>query len=553
MRWRTVARGVLLISSQVAAAPTKVPPGDAPTVRASYDPAAVAIELDVARESVRGQLFPNMRRPETLGRYELVRRLGSGGMGLILVAYDPQLDREVAIKILRAGVDGGTDHERLLAEARAAARLSHPNVVAMHDVGVHDGRVFVAMELVRGVSFRSWLADHHAWREVLDILLQAGDGLMAAHEAGLVHRDFKPANMLVGDDGRVRVVDFGLARAASELPVDASLPDFGEQTLRSLYTMTGEVVGTPAYMAPEQWIGGTVDARADQFSFCVCLYEGLFGERPFEGGTLTAIREAVLGAPLQMPPFSDRLPPVIRSVLERGLSRRREDRYPDMTALLSELRTALPNAPVVENDEPEPPAPQPEGQSPLRGPAYLGQLPRGLDSHPQCLIDGGLVRLALMQAPIRGEILQQIEQRYPVGSDRWIPEACGRAILAEIFDAHFDSLSAYEAFSRRVVRARLASGFTRFLVPPSSSARAADALPRAWQTLHRGTPLLVQEAAPGFAAVVLQHPPMLLDDLGRADLAQTLFAAMEQAGARLIEAQATRASPDRVEARVRWG
>jgi len=513
------------------------------------------MELDVARESIRSALFPRFKQVRTLGRYELRRRIGDGGMGIVLAAHDPQLDREVAIKIVRPQVDDKDGHARLLEEARAAARLSHPNVVAIHDVGIHDGRIFVAMELVRGTALRLWLQEERALADVVAVFLQAGAGLAAAHDAGLVHRDFKPGNVLVGADGRVRVVDFGLAKPSSAIATDTATAVEPDPAAPVSRTVTGTITGTPAYMAPEQWIGGSVDARADQFAFCVCLFEAVYAARPFDGASWLAIREATLGAPPSFPPRSDRVPAALRTLLERGLARRREDRHPDMHALLGELASVIARpteiaAPAATKAAPTTPVAKRSGTC---AHGYLAALPDGLASHPECRIDAALVRLALMRAPVDDELVDVIRRDHGLASERWIPEACGRAVLAVIADAHGFTPADYEAFVRRTIRARLASGFARFMSPPPGSPRAFDALSRAWWTLHRGTTLVVSESGPGHAQVVLQYPPPLFDELGRADVVQTLQAAMEHGGARIVDVEPTPGEPGRLHARVRWG
>ncbi|HVE82600.1 MAG TPA: serine/threonine-protein kinase, partial [Myxococcales bacterium] len=219
------------------------------------------------------------RPGERVGRFIVLDPLGSGGMGLVWSAFDPKLDRKVALKFLKAG--GGEEREaRLLREAQALARLSHPNVVAVHDVDTHGGRVFVAMELVVGRTLQDWLRQQRSWREVLRALLEAGRGVAAAHGAGIIHRDIKPANVLVGEDGRVRVSDFGLARALEESPTAPADAPVAEPALNEPMTGAGHVVGTREYMSPEQAAGAPLDARTDVYSFCVTAYEALCGIRP---------------------------------------------------------------------------------------------------------------------------------------------------------------------------------------------------------------------------------------------------------------------------------
>ncbi len=286
-------------------------------------------------------------RGATVGRYMVLEKLGAGGMGVVYAAYDPELDRKLALKLLHPGSDhveksGG--QARLMREAQAMARLAHPNVISLFDVGTWGGRVFLAMELVEGPSLREWLKrGPHPWREVVEIFSAAGRGLAAAHAAGLVHRDFKPDNVLLGKDGRVRVLDFGLARQASvtdePLPAIAELPlpERGSSPLDTPLTRVGLVIGTPAYMAPELYSGGVLDARSDQFSYCVALYEALYGERP-HGRTP--------GPPatwrIPEPPRDARVPASVRRIVLRGLEPKPEQRFPSMEALLEALGQTLP-------------------------------------------------------------------------------------------------------------------------------------------------------------------------------------------------------------------
>jgi tetratricopeptide (TPR) repeat protein/tRNA A-37 threonylcarbamoyl transferase component Bud32 len=276
----------------------------------------------------------------TVSRYVVLARIGQGAMGVVYAAYDPELDRQVALKLLHADHDVKELRRRLLREAQALARLSHPNVVAVHDVGMRSDGVFLALELVEGTTLAQWLKEPHPWREVVRVFREAGQGLAAAHAAGLVHRDFKPANVLIGQDGRVRVTDFGLARPMNRLeatggglaPVMAS----AEESTSTL-TRTGALLGTPAYMAPEQQQGLGADALSDQFSFCVALYEALHGVRPFQGGSLEELGKAARAGQLRPPGREPKVPARIRRVVLRGLSPRPEERFPSMEALLAAL------------------------------------------------------------------------------------------------------------------------------------------------------------------------------------------------------------------------
>ncbi|MCA9655375.1 MAG: tetratricopeptide repeat protein [Myxococcales bacterium] len=280
-----------------------------------------------------------------LGRYVLVGTIGAGGMGVVYSAYDPELRRKVAIKVLRSKRAGQGDRERLLREAQALARLTHPNVVAVHDVGmVEDGDIYLAMELVVGETLGHWLAQRkRSWREVLGIYLEAGEGLAAAHDKGLVHRDFKPSNVMIDDAGRVRVLDFGLARFAELESADEVTPRSLEgdaESRGSALTHDGAVLGTPAYMAPEQLAGTATDARTDQFSFCVALWEGIYGTSPFDGATTHELALATSLGELRPPPAVS-APVLLRHVLARGLASDPSERHSTMAELLLELRRAL--------------------------------------------------------------------------------------------------------------------------------------------------------------------------------------------------------------------
>jgi predicted Ser/Thr protein kinase len=261
-------------------------------------------------------------------RYEVGVELGHGGMGTVYIAHDRSLGRDVALKLHRAH----TGSDRLQREAFAMAKLAHPNVVNVFEVSTYDDRVFVAMEYVKGGTLRTWLAAApRNWREILAMLVEAGRGLAAAHAAGLVHRDFKPENVLVGEDGRPRVGDFGLARTHSvgRAPSNAD-------ALAVAMTVTGGLAGTPAYMAPEQMDGGDVGARCDQFAFCVVAWEALYGARPFTGTTLSSLHAAITNHDLERP--SSPVPDRVRKVIERGLEVDPAARFADMTALLAELK-----------------------------------------------------------------------------------------------------------------------------------------------------------------------------------------------------------------------
>lgn len=277
--------------------------------------------------------------PRLVGRFVVLDRLGRGAMGQVLLAYDPKLLREVALKLVFTRSAGAS--ARMLREAQALAQLSHPNVVSIYDVGEQDGSVFIAMEYVRGRTLRQWLeAQPRAWRAVVGVLRQAGLGLAAAHRAGLVHRDVKPDNILVADDGRVYIADFGLARvdplSAEASAGGAEVASASGSELAIPLTEAGTVVGTMAYMAPEQHSGTGADAASDQYALCVTLYEALFGERPFTGRRPAELVDAKLAGSVRVP-AGTAVPRVISRAVIRGLAPHPADRWPSLDALLDAL------------------------------------------------------------------------------------------------------------------------------------------------------------------------------------------------------------------------
>ncbi len=274
-----------------------------------------------------------LRRGDAIDRFTVLETLGVGGMGVVVSAYDCDLDRKVAIKVLRpdrASLEPEQGRTRLLREAQAMARLNHPNVITVHGVGTVGEQVFVAMELVDGQTLTAWLAEPRSWRDIARVFVQAGRGLAAAHRSGLVHRDFKPDNVMVAAGGEVRVTDFGLAGVSSDSPVRD-----GATVLAAPLTRTGTVLGTPAYMSPEQHRGEEADARSDQFSFCVALHEALFGVRPFAGESPADVLDAIESGRLSAP--AREAPRWLRPLVLRGLEARREDRWPGMEELLEAL------------------------------------------------------------------------------------------------------------------------------------------------------------------------------------------------------------------------
>jgi len=336
-----------LASQDVAGAvpsPPAPPPMDADTVDSEKDAASRRF----------GETLPDATTPTTragarvigasLGRYVLLAKLGEGGMGEVYSGYDQELNRRVALKVVRSRrADDVIGRARTQREAQALARLSHPNVVQVHDVGEMGGELFVAMEYVEGETLRAWQRRHDpatsaGRRAILDMYMQAGRGLAAAHDAGIVHRDFKPDNVLVGDDGRARVLDFGLAAEDSVAAAEAVETGERHALLDRHLTRAGAILGTPGYMAPEQFLAQPVDRRTDVFAFSVALYEALHGELPFAGDTFAARKLAVVDGSPREPPPAARIPAWLRVVITRGLARDPAARHPSVAAMLAALQ-----------------------------------------------------------------------------------------------------------------------------------------------------------------------------------------------------------------------
>jgi tetratricopeptide (TPR) repeat protein/predicted Ser/Thr protein kinase len=289
-----------------------------------------------------------LRSGAMVSRYVILSVIGAGGMGVVYAAYDPELNRKIAVKLLRPTTHGNANalRTRLLHEAQAMARLQHPNVVAVYDVGTYGDEVFIAMEYVEGVTLTQWLSEKpRRWREVTDALVAAGRALAAAHAAGIVHRDFKPDNVILGADHRVRVLDFGLARSAQAEPTAPSAPapevesqPLGDDDALTLArTDTRWLAGTPLYMSPEQWKSLPVDAYSDQFSFCVTLFEALHGVRPFAAESAVGLAQAVVDGEIRRELPDQGVPAWLHKIVVRGLSADPGARYASMEALLAAL------------------------------------------------------------------------------------------------------------------------------------------------------------------------------------------------------------------------
>ena len=314
------------------------------------DSAAAQLHLDACNEcrelvaSAAPDAPPDWEHLEIgaqLGRYRITAVLGAGAMGYVFAAHDPELGRTVALKLLRTrGETAGAYSARLLREAQALAKLSHPNVVTVHDVGSFGEHLFVALEWVDGGTLASWLAAPRTTRQILEVFRQAGEGLAAAHAVGLVHRDIKPDNILVGKDQRVRVTDFGLALSLENDGAGATPPSKLADAMPALpmrLTATGAVIGTPAYASPEQVAGADADARSDQFSFCVALFEALHGYRPFPGDGWIELRAALRARNDRSPGRRQACRALARSDPRARAGREPAARWPSLRALLDAL------------------------------------------------------------------------------------------------------------------------------------------------------------------------------------------------------------------------
>lgn len=327
----------------------------------SNDPPPPGTQSGVLASPLKQPLSPDdLPKGTPIGRYMVIKRLGAGGMGVVYAAYDPELNRKVAIKLLHIRRMGGSaDAEaraRLLHEAQSMARLSDPHVISVFDVGTAFEQIFVAMEFLEGGTLTDWLAQPHSTDQILTLFHQAGLGLAAAHEKGLIHRDFKPDNVLLTTDGHPKVVDFGLAREfkgasdnqasahkklhssaqdrLADLPAELREAIAQSQALSSPVTQHGAIMGTPRYMAPEQFNGLSTDERTDVFTFCVVLYEALYGMQAFPGSTLGQLAVSVLEGKLQQPTDRKGVPSYIHRMLLRGLAIAPEQRPSTLREIL---------------------------------------------------------------------------------------------------------------------------------------------------------------------------------------------------------------------------
>jgi tetratricopeptide (TPR) repeat protein len=437
--------------------------------------------LALGLEGAEGGAAPQLSIGDTIGRYIVLERVGAGAMGQVFAAWDPQLDRKVALKLLRPGVSDGAHDARLLREAQTLARLSHPNVVSVFDVGRWEGQRFVTLEFISGGSLRQHLerrrreAGALGWREVVQRFVEAGRGLSAAHGAGVIHRDVKPDNLLVRDDGRVLVTDFGLASEADGRLVDGPALAHGLSL-----TGTRGLLGTPAYMAPAQLDGAPATAASDQFSLCVALFEALTGVRPWVAETVETLRAAQRAGPPVFPSGLD-LPPSLRRAVLRGLSVDERERWPSMDALVAQLEAAL----------------APPRFNPVRAAAFavvlvaLSALVLQRRPLPEaCAL--GQARLEATWSPARRAAL---EQAFLASKLPWAPAAASS--VAQAFDArlqawraqHLEACLASGASAAKVWSARLSCLEERVLELDATlatlEAGGAEAVTRASRVVDR--------------------------------------------------------------------
>lgn len=317
------------VCSELVALLARSPLVDSSSDAGSDDRSSDGSDTDAPLGDVSTILPRRLVRGDTVGRYIVLDELGHGGMGVVYAGYDPDVDRKLALKFLRPRLARDTQgRARLLREAKTLGAVSHPNIVTVFDVGTEGDQVFIAMELVVGRTLRDWVAGSRVdWRTVARCYADAGRGLVAAHALGIVHRDFKPSNAILGDDGRVVVVDFGLA-LADRAPRIERAADSGGRTTTTQLSAAGLVVGTPTYMAPEQAAGGRASVASDQYSFCVSLCEALVEHASTPGAS-------------DGPADLTRVPRALRSLLRRGLSEDPSRRHPSMAALVRALDKAI--------------------------------------------------------------------------------------------------------------------------------------------------------------------------------------------------------------------
>ncbi len=269
-----------------------------------------------------------------LGVYEVQTQIGAGGMGVVYRALDTNLNRPVAIKVLSDSVSDPAARRRFQREAQTASSLNHPHILTVHDAGEFEGRQYLVTELVDGGTLRAWIQGaKRSWRQSIELLTGVADALAAAHQAGILHRDVKPENILITKSGYAKLADFGLAKLHEGAPSDDA------ETQTDMRTRLGAIVGTAAYMSPEQAVGQTLDARSDVFSFGVVLYEALSGRRPFTGASDLNVVRAIVHTEAE--PLPDDVPIPVRSIVDKALEKDPADRYQSMGDMVIDLRRVV--------------------------------------------------------------------------------------------------------------------------------------------------------------------------------------------------------------------
>jgi len=520
--------------------------------RVSRD-AGDVLELQAARNAIASALFPALETaPATVGRYQLRRRLGAGGMGIVFAAHDPTLQREVAVKLLNPSTQRGPRaDEALLTEAQNTARLVHPGVVTVFDAGIHDGRVFVTMELVSGQTLARWLTTRPPWRQAVAALARAARGIEAAHDCGIIHRDFKPANVLLGVDGRVCVADFGLARAIHD-PAHAEhvFPIGAADAHARALTDGGEVAGTPAYMAPEQYLGMVQDERTDQFAFCVSLYEALWGRRPFEAPTLRELREVVLTAEPSLP-ASPSLPPELTRAVSRGLSKNRQDRFTTMGELARLLESLT--ADVDLRDAFGAPTVQPAA-APREGTyrAYLRLLAHGLETCPEAQVPTRVTQLILAQKPLTNPPPELVPILRALHTQHAISQVQTRALVCAFYDEHFTSLDEFASFMEPVAMGVMRVVFGVQACPAPSSPHYIDLLLSTYNNATPGMVMRAVERRPWSVRVRVDHPPRTVIDVHRVAIAAVVRGEFLVTGSKLAEVTIASRADDHFVLQARW-
>ena len=282
---------------------------------------------------------------QRIGAYEVQALLGAGGMGVVYRALDTNLNRPVAIKVLSDELATPVARRRFQREAQTASSLNHPHILTVHDAGEFEGRQYLVTEFVDGGTLRQWLQrGPHDWRQAIELLIGVADGLATAHDAGILHRDIKPENILITRSGYAKLADFGLAKLAE--PVASA----SAETVTDLRTRPGSVVGTAAYMSPEQAKGQPVDARSDVFSFGAVLYQALAERRAFTGTSDVDVLHAVVHT--EAPALPPSVPPPLRVIVEKALEKDPANRFQSMRELVVDLRRLLRHSPELSHASP---------------------------------------------------------------------------------------------------------------------------------------------------------------------------------------------------------